>query len=99
MATSTENRRTGLLARLTEQVGSPDLALNILVKRGHARPDGSLTPTGLAREAMTPEQRAQDRSGRDPTQTTYNARTNRVQSVKPIAPLRGLSPLRGIRPL
>ena len=88
-----------LLDRLAGQVGDHRLALNILVKRGHAYPDGTLTPAGLQREAMGAEGRAVDRDGRDPRKLTYDAQTNRVTAIKPIAPLKGLSTLRGIRPL
>ena len=50
-----------LWERLTEQTGNKDLAKNILVDRGHMDVDGNLTPEGLVRSNMSPEERALDR--------------------------------------
>lgn len=71
-----------LLKRLTEQVGDADLALQLLVDRGHATPDGKLTPQGEARQSMGPAGRAIDRasrqSGHPPSAYRYNPVTNRA---------------------
>lgn len=70
-----------LLKRLTAQVGGDEqMARELLIKRGHMRSDGSLTPEGRKRDAMTAEERAKDRAaqrnGGSPTQFQYNPRTN-----------------------
>jgi hypothetical protein len=74
--------RNSLLARLTSQVGSEELAKSILIKRGHMYPDGTLTPEGQVRNTMTAEERAKDRAAREtglPTRAfRYDYRTNKA---------------------
>jgi hypothetical protein len=69
-----------LIDRLTAQVGSRELALSILEKRGHVDAKGNLTAAGLERDAMTAEQRAKDRAskrtGKPPSAFSYNPKTN-----------------------
>jgi hypothetical protein len=71
-----------LLARLTQQVGSKELATHLLQKRGHMDSEGNLTMAGRKREALGAAGRAKDRaakrSGRKPSNYKYNARTNRA---------------------
>lgn len=72
-----------LIDRLTAQVGSRKLALQILEKRGHVRPGtDQLTAAGKARDRMTAEERAKDRAskatGTPTSKLTYNPRTNRA---------------------
>jgi hypothetical protein len=71
-----------LLNRLTQQVGSEELATNLLKKRGHLDKEGNLTSAGAARQALGAEGRAKDRaakrSGGRPSQYKYNHKTNRA---------------------
>ena len=79
-----------LLGRLADQVGSEELALSILVSRGHAYPSGTLTAEGLRRQAMGAEGRARDRAG---SPGVYDPVTNRVTPLKSLSKLRGIPPL------
>ena len=55
--------RHQLINRLAAQVGNRELAINILIKRGHLEPDGkTLTPDGKIRDNMTARERALDRA-------------------------------------
>lgn len=80
MATQKFMGRGQLIDRLAAQVGSRDMALDILKKRGHVNAKGELTPEGRARDRMTAEERAKDRAarsaGRSPEQYSYNPKTN-----------------------
>lgn len=73
--------RHQLLQRLTAQVGGNEqMARDLLIKRGHMRPDGTLTAEGRKRDAMTAEERAKDRAAKDTgkpaTAFKYNPKTN-----------------------
>ena len=74
--------RHQLIDRLADQVGSKDLALNILRKRGQVDKDGNLTAAGKKRDSMTAAERAIDReskrSGKSKSRYKYNPRTNRA---------------------
>ena len=75
--------RGQLVNRLATQVGSRELAIRILQKRGDLKPDGkTLTRNGRSRDAMTAESRAKDRLSRSTGKATgdyrYNALTNRA---------------------
>lgn len=80
MATQKFMGRRQLIDRLTAQVGSRDLALEILKKRGHVDSNGQLTAEGRKRDMMTAEERAKDRAakrtGKPASQFTYNPETN-----------------------
>ena len=83
MATQKFMGRGQLINRLTAQVGSKKLAIEILQKRGHLKADGkTLTEKGLKRNAMTAEERAKDRAskktGKPADSFKYNPKTNRV---------------------
>jgi hypothetical protein len=71
-----------LIDRLAAQVGSRDMAIDILRKRGHMDSKGQLTAEGRARDAMTAEERALDRAskatGAKPSAFKYNPKTNRA---------------------
>jgi hypothetical protein len=83
MATQDFMGRGQLLQRLTAQVGDEKIAKDLLIKRGHMNPDGSLTPAGHARNNMTAEERAKDRAakatGGSVHAFTYNPKTNSVR--------------------
>ena len=72
-----------LIDRLAAQVGSRELAIGLLRKRGQME-EGSekLTAAGQARNSMTAEERAKNRasksSGKAATAYTYNPKTNRA---------------------
>jgi hypothetical protein len=75
--------RNELVNRLSAQVGSRSLAVNILIKRGHLMPDGkTLTKEGKKRNAMTAEERAKDRAakeqGGNPSDYVYDRKTNKA---------------------
>jgi hypothetical protein len=77
--------RDQLLDRLTAQVGSKKLAIDILQKRGHLMPDGkSYTSEGMIRNSMNAEERAKDRAskktGRSIEDFKYNPITNSVKN-------------------
>lgn len=82
MATQKHMGRHQLVDRLSAQVGSREMALRILYRRGDADKDGNLTSKGKARDRMTAEERAKDRaakaSGRKSSDFNYNPRTNRA---------------------
>ena len=71
-----------LLSRLSQQVGSKELARNLLKKRGHMTKDGELTAEGRRRESMGREgraiNRAAKRSGRKESSYKYNSKTNQA---------------------
>lgn len=74
--------RHQLVDRLSAQVGSKDMAIGILKKRGDMNPDGTLTPHGRMRDSMTAEERAIDRksteTGKSPGEYKYNPLNNRA---------------------
>lgn len=82
MATQKFMGRNQLIDRLSAQVGSRDMALEILKQRGHVNAKGELTAAGRARDAMTAEERALDRAskktGAPKTAFTYDPKTNRA---------------------
>ena len=82
MATQKFMGKNQLVDRLAAQVGSRDMAIEILKKRGHMTASGQLTAAGRARDNMTAEQRAKDRaskrSGKPVSAFNYNSRTNRA---------------------
>ena len=82
MATQKFMGRKQLINRLSAQVGSRDMALGILKKRGHVNAKGELTAKGRARDAMTAEARALDRASKKAdapkSAFTYNPKTNRA---------------------
>ena len=72
-----------LIDRLAAQVGSRDMAIGILQKRGQLAPDGqTLTAEGRRRDSMTAEQRALDRAtkrtGKKADELKYDPKTNRA---------------------
>ncbi len=72
-----------LVKRLAAQVGSEELAIGILQKRGQLAPDGkTLTAEGRRRDSMTAEQRALDRAtkrtGKKADELKYDPKTNRA---------------------
>jgi hypothetical protein len=71
-----------LIDRLAAQVGSKDMAMDILQKRGHVDAKGNLTAAGKVRDSMTAEERALDRASkkqeRPPKAFKYNPKTNRA---------------------
>ena len=80
MATQKFLGKNSLVKRLTAQVGSAALAVNLLKGRGHMKDDGTLTEKGKKRDAMTASSRAKDRAagaaGSTPDKFTYNPKTN-----------------------
>lgn len=73
--------RGQLVNRLTAQVGSRGLAIELLKNRGHLKADGkTLTEQGKKRNAMTASDRAKDRAakrtGRTASDFVYDPRTN-----------------------
>ena len=72
--------KNSLVKRLSAQVGSEDLAKNILQSRGHMDKAGKLTAKGKARDAMSASERAIDRaatrSGKPKSAYKYNLKTN-----------------------
>ena len=78
--------RNQLINRLSDQVGSRDMALSILEKRGHVFPGtDKLTITGKIRDDMTAEERALDRaakeSGKLVSSFTYDPITNSTRLI------------------
>lgn len=71
-----------LIDRLAAQVGSKDMAIGILQKRGHVDAKGNLTTAGKARDSMTAEERALDRSAKKQQRPAkafkYDPKTNRA---------------------
>lgn len=83
MATQKHMGKNQLIDRLAAQVGSREMAIGILQKRGHLKPGTeTLTESGKKRDAMTAEDRAKDRAakrtGAKPSAFSYNPRTNRA---------------------
>lgn len=78
--------RNQLINRLSSQVGSRKLAIDILVSRGHLTSDGKLTDLGEMRNRMTAEERAIDRAIKDSKYSAsdyvYNPFTNKVKLKK-----------------
>jgi hypothetical protein len=76
--------RHQLIKRLTAQLGGDnELAIRILINRGHLEPDGkTLTPAGQIRDNMTARERALDRaaahSKHPPEHFKYIAKTNKT---------------------
>lgn len=74
--------RNQLVKRLAAQVGDEQAARDILIKRGHMTPSGTLTAKGRQRNAMTAEERAIDRaakkSGKPKSKYKYDPNTNRA---------------------
>ena len=73
--------RGQLIDRLTKQVGSRDMAVGLLIKRGHLKGDGkTFTKEGAMRNSMTAGERAIDRaakySGKNKSNFTYNPSKN-----------------------
>lgn len=76
--------RGQLLNRLAHQTGNREMAKQILIDRGHMRPDGTLTPAGERRDRMTAAERAIDRTQKEnkikrpASAYRYNPKTNRA---------------------
>jgi hypothetical protein len=86
MVTQKYMGRGQLIDRLAAQVGSREVALEILKKRGHIDKKGQLTTEGHKRDKMTAEERAKDRAakrlGKPPESFTYNPQTNTAKLRK-----------------
>jgi hypothetical protein len=86
MATQKFMGRGQLIDRLSAQMGSKEAALDVLRSRGHVDESGKLTPEGLARDAMTAEERALDRAkkrtGKPVASFKYDPATNRATLKK-----------------
>jgi hypothetical protein len=87
MATQKSMGKGQLIDRLTAQVGSREMAIGLLKKRGQLKADGkTLTAKGKERNNMTAEERAKDRaskeSGKPASSFRYNASTNKTKSKK-----------------
>ena len=71
-----------LVKRLASQVGSMELAIALLKKRGQMDKHGRLTESGEARNSMTARERAIDRASKSSHHSSedyvYNAKTNRA---------------------
>lgn len=71
-----------LVKRLASQVGSMELAIALLKKRGQMDKHGRLTESGEARNSMTARERAIDRASKISTHPkedfVYNPKTNRA---------------------
>jgi hypothetical protein len=83
MATQKFMGANSLVDRLSAQVGSRDLAIDLLRKRGQMEQGSEkLTPAGEKRNRMTAQERAIDRatksSGKAASAYTYNPNTNRA---------------------
>jgi len=83
MATKKFMGRKQLIDRLAAQVGSKELAVNLLQKRGDLKADGkTFTAKGSKRNQMTAEERAKDRASKKSSKPIsaykYNPRTNRA---------------------
>ena len=69
--------RGQLVNRLSKQVGNKELAIELLIKRGHLQKDGkTFTKAGAMRNSMTAAERAIDRaakySGKSSSNFIYN---------------------------
>lgn len=87
MATQKFMGSNQLIDRLANQVGSKEMAIAILQRRGHLKEDGrTFTEEGLKRNAMTASQRAKDRASKrtgEPTSKfTYDPKTNTAKKIK-----------------
>lgn len=76
--------RGQLVDRLSKQVGNREMAIELLIKRGHLKSDGkTFTKAGAMRNSMTAEERAIDRaaksSGKNKSNFTYNPITNEAK--------------------
>ena len=76
-----------LVDRLAAQVGSRDIAISLLRKRGQMEATSEkLTAAGSARNKMTAEERAKDRAAKlsgQPTKAyTYTPTTNRATLLR-----------------
>lgn len=83
MATQKFMGANSLVDRLAAQVGSRDMAIGLLRKRGQMEPNSEkLTPAGQARNKMTAQERAKDRaakySGNPASAYSYDPKTNRA---------------------
>lgn len=71
-----------MLDRLAAQVGSKEEAKRILIARGHMTAEGTWTPEGAKRNAMTAAERAKDReskrTGLPISHLKYDPKTNRA---------------------
>ena len=85
MATQKFMGKGQLVDRLAAQVGSKELAIKLLKKRGHLTEGGNLTTEGKARNNMTAEERAKDRAskatGEPKGNFSYNPVTNRTKKL------------------
>lgn len=91
MATQKFMGSNQLIDRLANQVGSKEMAIAILQRRGHLEEDGrTFTEEGLKRNAMTASQRAKDRASKRmgiPTDIfvsdfIYNEESNTAKKIK-----------------
>ena len=83
MSTTKFMGANSLIDRLTAQVGSREVAIGLLRKRGQMEANSEkLTPAGQARNKMTAEERAMDRasksSGKPTSAYSYDPKTNRA---------------------
>ena len=85
MATQKFMGSNQLIDRLANQVGSKEMAIAILQRRGHLEEDGrTFTEEGLKRNAMTASQRdrASKRTGEPTSKFTYDPKTNTAKKIK-----------------
>ena len=73
--------RGQLVDRLTKQVGNREMAVDLLIKRGHLKADGkTFTAEGEKRNQMTAGERAIDRESKrlnkSKSDFSYNPKTN-----------------------
>jgi hypothetical protein len=80
MATQKAMGKNKLVERLAAQVGSKNMAIGLLKKRGQMDAKGNLTAKGKKRNSMTAKERAVDRaskaSGKPKSKYKFNAKTN-----------------------
>jgi hypothetical protein len=85
MATQKFMGKGQLVDRLAAQVGSRELAISLLKKRGQMTASGKLTAEGKERNNMTAEERAKDRAskatGEPKGNFSYNPVTNRTKKL------------------
>ena len=87
MATQKFMGSNQLIDRLASQVGSKEMAIAILQRRGHLKEDGrTFTEEGLKRNSMTASERAKDRAskrtGEPISNFTYDPRKNTAKKIK-----------------
>lgn len=75
--------RNELVNRLASQVGSRNMAIGLLIKRGDLKPDGkTFTPQGVRKNAMTASERAivraEKSSSHNASEYKYSKETNRA---------------------